>query len=69
MSKLLANFRTDKELASELGCHVRTVHRAVDRGELVGARFGVLHLIDVPASRAALAKRGREKAKRARRGK
>lgn len=67
--KLLDDFKTDKELAAELKVHPRTVQRALARGELVGARFGKLNLIDIPASRAALQKRARKNANERRRGK
>ena len=66
MSKLLfETYRTDVDLAEEIGCHVRTLHRAIKRGEIVGTKLGRLHLIDVRASRAALQARASRKKGRA----
>jgi hypothetical protein len=53
--KLLSNYRTNFDIASELRCHVRTVDRAINRGDLVAAKVGRLWLVDVKKSRANLA--------------
>ena len=40
MSKLFfETYRTDVDLAEEIGCHVRTLHRAIKRGEIVGTKL------------------------------
>ena len=65
MAKLLSGYTLDTDLADEIGCHVRTLHRAVDRGEIVEARLGRLRLIDVKKSRAKLAELARKKAESA----
>lgn len=57
--QLLDNYATDNEIAAELDVHPRTVDRWCDEGALVWTRLGGRRLIDIKASRAALAARAR----------
>lgn len=63
-NKLVEGYKTDNELAAELHVHKRIINRWADAGLIVETRLGNLRLIDVKASRAALAARARNRGAR-----
>jgi hypothetical protein len=60
---LISNYVTADQLARDLGKHVRTISRWLDRGHIIGTKLGGTTLVDIAASRSRLAELSNRKNK------